>query len=262
MTKFRTISNILCTDILLELFQYFYVDELFNAFNDTIHYLPLLLKNGNVQLHVRHVDSHFRKHIMPNIERNNVISVRIQNMYQMAPVNLGEFNQVHFLVLHNVTELNWPDNFPKDLKYLTIYVRSKDRHKIFKKALNLDNIKRLEFNSTFLHFHDCNETLVKPSTIKHLVFNSQRCFINYEFLLNNMPDLQSLKSSNTYYPHRTKTNLGIFNRLYTIDLDCKHIDIDVMILFIIDVSRYSLRQCRLININNSLSSYIADVLIS
>jgi hypothetical protein len=183
-------------------------------------------------------------------------------MYQMAPVNLGQFNQVRLLIIRNVTELNWPCNFPKKLKYLTVYVRSKDREKVFKKALSLDSVERLEFNSTFLHFHDCNDKLPNPSPIKHLVFNSQRCFIDYQFLLNNMPFLQSLQSINTYYPHRYKANLGAFKCLHTINLVCKHIDIDGMIFLLTNIAVDSLRRCRLININNSLSSGIANVLVS
>ncbi|CAF0907699.1 unnamed protein product [Rotaria sordida] len=249
-------------DVLMELFKYFYVDELFYLFNDIIHQFPLLLKKENVQLHVHHIDAYFRKHILPNIEINNVISIRIKNMYHMAPVNLGQFNQVRLLILHNVTGLNWPSHFPNNLKHLIIYARSKDREEVFTKALCLDNIEKLEFNSTFLHFHDCHDILVKPSTIKHLVFNSQRCFIDYQFLLNNMPYLQSLRSTNTYYPHRFNTNLGIFNYLHTIDLICTHIDIDTMIFFLTNIVSNSLRRCRLININSSLSTNIAYVLIS
>jgi hypothetical protein len=255
-------GDIFCMDILFELFEYFYVDELFKSFNNIIHHFPSLLKKGHVQLHIRHIDAHFRKHILPYIDINNVISIRIQNMYQMAPVNLGQFSEVRLLVLHNVTELNWPTNFPKKLKYLTIYVRSKATQEIFKKALSLDNIERLEFNSTFLHFHDCSDKLEKPSTIRHLVFNSQRCFIDYQFLLNNMPYLQSLRSTNTYYPHRSKINSGSFTYLHTVDLVCKHIDIDAMIVLLTNIAIHSLRRCRLININNSLSTDIANVLIS
>ncbi|CAF3434511.1 unnamed protein product [Rotaria sp. Silwood1] len=249
-------------DVLMELFKYFYVDELFCLFNDVIHQFPLLLKKGNLQLHVRHIDAYFRKHILPNIEINNVISIRIKNMYHMAPVNLGQFNQVHLLILQNVTALNWPSDFPTNLKSLAIYARSKDREAVFKQALSLDNIERLEFNSPFLHFHDCHDILTKPSTIKHLMFNSQRCFIDYQFLLNNMPHLETLRSTNTYYPHRFNANLGTFTCLRTIDLICKHVDIDAMISFLTNIASNSLRRCRLINISSSLSTHIAIVLIS
>jgi hypothetical protein len=262
MEELRNGGDILCIDILFELFQYFYVDELFKSFHNLIHQFPSLLKKGNVQLHLRHIDAHFRKHILPYIDINNVISIRIPNMYQMAPVNLGQFSQVRLLILHNVTDLNWPIHFPNELKYLTIYVRSKHRQKVLTKALSLDNLERLEFNSTFLHFRDCKDKLDKPSTIRHLIFNSQRCLIDYQFLINNMPCLQLLRSANTYYPQGFKANSGSFASLHTIDLTCKHIDIDAMICFLTNVAIHSLRRCRLVNINNSLSTGIADVLIS
>ncbi|CAF2435789.1 unnamed protein product [Rotaria sp. Silwood2] len=262
MSGLKATCNMLCMDVLMELFKYFYVDELFYLFNDIVHQFPLLLKKGNVQLHVRHIDAYFRKRVLPNIEINNVISIRIANMYRMAPVNLSQFNQVRLLMLQNVTTLNWPSHFPNNLKYLVIYARSKDREAVFKQALSLDNIKTLEFNSSFLHFHDCHDILDKPSTIKHLIFNSKRCFIDYQFLLNNMPHLQSLRSINTYYPHRFNTNLGIFTDLHTIDLNCKHTDINEMISFLTNIASNSLRRCRLINIKSSLSTCIAYVLIS
>lgn len=262
MNELKDMGHILSIDVLLELFQYFYIDELFNLFNDTIHQFPLLLKKENVQLHVRYVNSYFRKHILPNIEINNVISIRIENVYHMAPVNLAQFNQLRILILSNVTAHNWPSYFPSNLKYLIIYVRSKDREQVFKQALTLDNLERLEFNSSFLHFHDCNYVLPKPSTIKHLVFNSQRCFIDYQFLSNNMPYLQTLKSINTYYPHRSNINMGKFPCLHTIDLICKHLDIEQMIFLLTTIASSSLRRCRLINVNSRLSSDIANVLIS
>lgn len=262
MTELRSIGSILHMDILFKVFEYFYVDELFNLFNNIDHQLPSLLKEGNVQLHIRHIDGYFRKHILPYIEINNVISIRIPNMYHMAPVNIGQFNHVRLLKLHNVTESNWPNHFPNKLKFLIIYVRSKHRQEIFKKALSLDNIEQLEFHSTFLHFDDCDDKLDKSSSIRHLTFNSKRCFINYQFLLNNMPDLRSLRSINTYYAHGLKPVFGSFRYLHTIDLECKHIDIDQMISFLINITIRSLRRCRLFNINNSLSSDIADDLIS
>ena len=64
MTEFKTTNDFLCMDILLDLFQYFYVDELFQSFHDIIYHLPILLKKGNVLLHVRDIDAHFRKHIL------------------------------------------------------------------------------------------------------------------------------------------------------------------------------------------------------
>ncbi len=262
MVELSDTCNVLCPDILLELFQYFYVDELFRSFNNNIHGFLKLIKEGRVRLHVRHIDGYFRKHILPYIDINNVVSIRIQNMYHMAPVNLGQFNRVRLLKLYNVTESNWPNQLPNTLKYLIIYVRSKHAQGVFKKALSLDNIERLEFHSTFIHFHDCNDKLDKSSSIRHLTFNSKRCFLNHQFIVNNMPDLQSLRSINTYYPHGLKPIYGSFCYLHTIDLVCKHIDIAEMISFLANLTPGSLRRCRLVNTRNSLSSDIANVLIS
>ena len=262
MVELHTLCESLCVDILLELFRYLYADEIFKNFNYVLHNLPLLLNRANLPLHVRYVDAYFRKHILPNINVDNVKSIRIPNMYHMAPVNLSQFNCVQLLILHNVTELNWPKYFPNNVKYLIIHVRSKHRHEVFRKALSLDHIQILEFHSTFLHFDDCDDKLTKPSPIKHLIFNSKQCFIHYQFLINNMPNLLSLRSVNTHYPYRCKLNGNIFRNLRTINLTCKHIDIDEMIDFLTHVAIGSLRRCRLINIENSLSSGIAYVLIS
>ncbi|UJR27147.1 hypothetical protein I4U23_008446 [Adineta vaga] len=255
-------DTFLCTDILLELFQYFYVDELFYTFADTIYHFSSLLQQGNVKLYVRQMDGYFRKHILPHIEPKNVLSIRIPNMYQMAPISLSQFTNVGLLILHNVTKLNWPQNLPQNLKSLTIHVRSKHRSEVLKKALDLDNVQRLEFSSTFLHFTKSNEVLLKPSRIKHLIFKSQRSFIDYAFLSINIPNLQSLKSEKTYYPHGIESYFIRFSCLHTIDLICKYMDIDTMISFLENVAAYSLRQCRLINLSNSLSSDIAVILIS
>ena len=77
-----------------------------------------------------------------------------------------------------------------------------------------------------------------------------------------MPYLQSLRSINTFYPHRQRPVFGDFTHLHTIDLDCRYLDIAEMIFFLTQIASGSLRQCRIVNTNNSLSSGIADVLIS
>ena len=218
-------------------------------------------------LHIDHVDRYFRRHVLPHIDSANAISIRIRNMYQMSPVDLGQFNRVNLVELHNVTVTNWPNRFPEQLKYLIIYVRSKHRQEVFKKTIGLNNLRTMELHSTFLHLDGddddfVNEGLGKSSSIRHVIFNSQRCFINYQFILNNMPFLQSLRSINTYYPHGRQPILGKFASLHTIDLDCKYTDIVEMISLLMMIACDSLRQCRIINIGNSLSSEIAEILIS
>ncbi|CAF0904590.1 unnamed protein product [Adineta ricciae] len=255
-------NDVLCEDVLLELFQYFYVDELFYTFDGVINNFSSLLTICNVALHVRNVNTNFRKHILPYIQPKNVLSIRIPNMYQMASVDLSQFKCLGLLVLHNVTDHNWPRNLPLNIKSLIVHVRSKHRNKVLKKALALDSIQRLEFNSTCLHFDKSNEALRKPSRVKQLIFNSQRCFIDYTFLLINMPDLQLLKANQLFYPHRLDSNRLRFSELHTLDLICKHLDIDEMISLVKNVAACSLRQCRLVNITNSLSSTIAVILIS
>ena len=255
-------SGGLCMDVLLELFQYFYVDELFHSFNEIIDHLPALLSSGNMPLHIRQMNRHFRRQILPNIEIGNVRSIRIPNLYQMAPVDLGQFQRVRFLILRNVSAANWPRRFPPSLKYLTVHVRSKDRQEVLLKAFSLDSIERLEFHSTFLHFRKCRETVANPSMIRHLVFKSQRCCIDFEFLRINAPDLRSLRAINTYFPHRFASDSGQFSALHTIELHCRHTDIEAMIFMLISVAAHSLRRCHIVNTNNSLSSGIADLLIS
>ena len=264
LTKSTMADSGLSVDILLELFHYFFVDEIFHSFNGIVGQLPLLLSNGNTPLHVRRMNAYFRKWILPNIEVNNVRSIRIQNLYQMAPIDLAQFRNVHLLILQNVSAANWPRRFPIALKNLTLHVRSKDREEVLLKALSLDSIERLEFHSTFLHFRRCKKTLEKPSTIRHLAFNSQRCCIDFEFLRNNMPDLRTLRSINTFHPHRfpIADDQDRFSALETIDLHCQHMDIEAMISMLISIAVNSLRRCQLVNINNSLSSGIADVLLS
>lgn len=252
----------LCIDVLLELFHYFYVDEIFHSFNEVVHHLPSVLRTGQVQLHVRRIDKHFRKYILPNIDCHNVWSIQIPNLYHMASIDLSQFDQVRFLILRNVTTKNWPDRFPEQLRSLILFVRSKDREKVFHQALGLDHIQRLEFHSSFLHFRECHRILPKPSKIKHLIFTSRCSCIDYQFLVNNMPYLRTLRSTLTYHPHRFEANLSRFRCLHTIELSCRYTDIKEMISLLSQITVKSLRRCQLVNINNSLSSRIAAVLIS
>lgn len=264
LTKSTMADSGLSIDILLDLFHYFYVDEIFHSFSGIVGQLPSLLSNGSTPLHIRSMNAYFRKRILPNIEIDNVRSIRVQNLYHMAPIDLDQFRHVRLLILQNVTTANWPRRFPIALTCLTLHVRSKDREEVLLKALSLDSLERLEFHSTFLHFRRCKKTLEKPSTIRHLAFNSQRCCIDFEFLRNNMPDLRTLRSINTFHPHRfpTADDQDRFSALETIDLHCRHLDIEAMISMLMTMAGNSLRRCQLVNISNSLSSGIADDLIS
>ena len=179
----------------------------------------------------------------------------------MAPVNLSQFTGVRLLILQNVSARNWPRFFPNPIENLKVYVRSKDREEVFLKALSLENVQKLEFRSNFLHFRPCSKILSKPSNIQHLIFNSHRCSIDYEFLVKNLPDLRSIRSTNTYYPHRFNTVSGQFNNLQTIVMHCRHIDIEAMIYFLSEIALKSLRRCEFVNIESSLSG-IANLLIS
>ena len=262
MPEWAGAGNFLSADLLLELFQYFYVDELFHLFADLGQPLPALLRTGGLPLHIRRVDRRFRQHILPRIEVQNVVSIHIRNVYQMAPVNLGQFDRVRWLTLHNVTAGNWPCRFPNRLKYLTVHVRSKHRESVLKSALSLKSVERLEFHSSFLHFKACRDKLENHSTVRHLIFDSQRCFLDYHFLRENVPHLQTLISRNTHYPHRFDMKPGLFASLHTIEMSCKHLDIAAMISFLKQIALHSLRRCRLVNNHNSSSAGIALLLIS
>jgi len=262
MVNPNMIDDVLCADVLLELFRYFYIDEIFHSFNEVIYDLPLILGQGARHLHIRRIDKHFRKYILPKIDPNHVVSIRIPNLYHMAPIDLSQFKNVQSLRLFNVTEKNWPDRFPRQTKSLFLYVRSRDRHELFHRSLTLAPIERLEFHSKCLHFRESDRILAEPSKIKHLIFSSQRCFIDYRFLVNNLPDLQTFKSNVTYYPHRFEVNLSRFSSLQSLSLSCRYIDIEEMISFLSKTTVKSLRRCQIVNTDNSLSSGIAVILIS
>ena len=262
MPQWKNAGNFLSSDLLLELFQYFYVDELFHLFADLVQPLPALLGRGGLPLHIRRVDRRFRQHILPRIEVQNVVSIHIRNVYHMAPVNLGQFDQVQWLTLHNVTAGNWPCRFPNRLRYLTVHVRSKHRESVFKSALSLQSVERLEFHSSFLHFKACHDKLERSSNVRHLIFDSQRCCLDYHFLRENVPHLQCLISRNTHYPHRFDMNPGLFSGLHTIEMSCKHLDVAAMIALLKKIAVHSLRRCRIVNTHNSSSADIAFALIS
>ena len=256
------IDDFLCIDVLLELFRYFYIDEIVSSFDEVIRDLPGLLRQSRVPLHVCRIDKHFRRFILPHIDCARVVSIRIPNLYRMASVDLGRFHHLHSLTLGNVTTKNWPGRLPQQLRSLVLFVRSRDRQEVFHRSLRLAHIERLEFHSTFLHFRECGQVLPKPSTVKHLIFSSRRCFIDYDFLANNLPHLHTLKVNLAYYPHRFEAILSRFSSLHTLVLSSCYIDIEEMISFLSQITGNSLRRCQLVNIKSSLSPDIALVLIS
>lgn len=260
--KPRNLNDILSIEIVVNIFQYLYIDEIFEFFNDSLDYLPLILAKYKVPLHIRKINRNFQKKIFMNIDPQYVRSIRIANMNEISPIDFTTFSQAQRFVLKNVSGKNWPKAFPTQIKHLTLHVRSRDRHEVLLNALTVKNLKTLEFRSNFLHFRESNNVLRKASTVEHLSFYSQRCLIDYRFLIMNVPKLQTLKGDLTYYPQRFSTGDGRFRHLETVDLFCKFSDLPFFVSILANFAKNCLKRVRIVNTESSLSTCHAVILTS
>lgn len=87
----------LCPDILLDIFQYFSVNELYDIFIDLIPYLLSLINQSHIQVHIdKYVKEDFWMKILPNINSSQIIS--LENSYFLT--NLLHFTSIRSISLN------------------------------------------------------------------------------------------------------------------------------------------------------------------
>ncbi|UJR36671.1 hypothetical protein I4U23_029388 [Adineta vaga] len=232
-----TFSN-LCNDILIELFSYFNVHEIFYSFCILIPYLPTLLKKGHTQLHVRSNNSYFIRWILPHINLTQVISLNVPT----RPCNpsIFKFTNLRSLVLHDVDDplllfeksSDWP---PYQLEHLSLHIRNSDiRNKssnigtrVLEHAFQLRRLKHFEFHESksSLRMVELFDELNFPSTfhsssIERLIISIYCHWLTLQSILSYLPHLVQFEfhssfscsqnlSPELHFPYVRKLNLQI-----------------------------------------------------
>ena len=119
----------LCLDVIIEIFSYFNIHEIFYSYCLLIPCLPKLLINGRVRSHVRSNNEYFIRWILPHIKLPQIISLNVPK----RPYNpsIFRFTGLRSLVLHDVDDPlilleksnDWP---PSSLEHLALSIRNPD----------------------------------------------------------------------------------------------------------------------------------------
>src|SRR5579862_8555850 len=93
----KTTFNDLYADVLLCIFEYFTVNEVFQIFSVVIPYLSSLLRNSHVRLHLR-------KSMLSDIDPAQVISVDLACLSRKSLPSISDFINLRSLILRDMED--------------------------------------------------------------------------------------------------------------------------------------------------------------
>lgn len=235
----------LCLDILIELFSYFNIHEIFYSFAQLIPCLPSLLVNGRVPLHIRSNNSYFIRWILPHIQLCQVVSLNVPK----RPYNPSVFRflGLRSLVIHDVDEPlkllakthDWP---PPSLQHLSLSIRNPDvpsrpsniGTRVLEQALQLASLTSFELHESksSLKMVELSDQLNLPSnfhssTLQTLILTVYSNWKTLQSILSHTPHLRSLQfSSSTICPEKPVSSFSLlYLRRLHFQLDGLHTDL-------------------------------------
>ncbi|CAF0806704.1 unnamed protein product [Adineta ricciae] len=230
----------LCDDVIIELFSYFNIHEIFYSFCLLIPNLPSLLKDGRVQLHVRSNNTYFFRWILPHISLTQVVSLSIPT----RPYNpsIFKFTNLRSLVLSDVDNplklfernSDWP---PYRLEYLSLSIRNPDvRNKssdigirVLEHAFKLRGLKRFELHESksSLRMVELFNELTFPSTfqssdLERVIITIYCHWLTLQSILSYLPRLIQFEfhSSFSYIQNLSPELHFPFIRKLDLQIDC------------------------------------------
>jgi hypothetical protein len=249
----------LCPDILLQLFTYFSLNELFDTFIDSIPYLSSLINQSHIKLHIdKNPTENFWNRILPEINSNQIISL---NNYSNVRINLLQFVSVRSmkLSLHS-SDVSEQFQYLIHLEQLSLGLSEiiiKDNIWLCH-ILSLPNLKKLKLDLMILKntLQPQNEISIKKSsllsnTIKYLELKIPMSWKSFIHFLEHFPNLQILRAS--LYQLNTVTyesyDIPMLNStLHTLDLQGYFKSMSSIVTYI-STSMPNLKRCRLIAMN-------------
>lgn len=253
----------LCPDILLHLFTYFSLNELYDIFFDIIPHLSILLIKGHVKLHInKNCNEHFWNNILSQINLTQVISLNIDyskineiNLSQFASlrsITLEDFRMINSLSLHPINQLIYLEQLSIKLSDTILNEDVWLSH-----ILQLSNLKQLKIDlmiqkNTIIPQRDINisQLLLQSSTIKYLEIKIPLSWTSVISLLHHFPVLQIFRAylyrinSNSNDTLISRPNLTCFHSLKTLDLTGYFSNMSSIITFFCS-SMFHLKNCRL-----------------
>lgn len=251
----------LCPDILIELFTYFSLNELFDVFIDLIPHLSTLINQSHIKLHIdKNTNEKFWDKIFSQINCKQIISLCNSD----SGINLAKFPAMHSMKL----SLQSSDLFEQFHYLIHLEQLSLELSEIIIKdniwlshILLLPKLKKLKLDlmiskNTLQPQNDIsiNKLSLQSNTIKYLELKIPMSWKSFVSFLEHFPYLQILRASlyrlNSclYEPYTSISKPILLNSLQTVDLQ-GYVDNMSFIITYISTSMPNLKRCRLIAVN-------------
>jgi hypothetical protein len=195
----KTTLNALCADVILCIFEYFTVNEIYDIFSQVIPNLTSLLINSHVRLHLRNSK-------IPPIDPAQVISIDLPCLPRLSSISLSEFINLRSLILHDMEDprllINQPLSQALETLYLNVSLRNQPPIILLLLSLitQLPRLKSYTLMYPSSYFVLQKDSLILQTssiTIKNLKLDFKCSISSLEKLLKYLP-----------YLHRLQTTIG------------------------------------------------------
>jgi hypothetical protein len=192
----KTTLHDLHADVLLCIFEYFTVNELYETFPEAIPYLTSLLINSHVRLHLR-------KSILTEIDPAQIVSIDLTCLSRLSSPTISDFINLRSLILHDMEDpkilINQPLSQSLEVLHLNISLRNKSEiiPGLLQLLTQLPKLKSYTLMYPSSYFILQPDLLIFP-TLSTTIINVKldvKCSINYlELLLLHLPCLRRFQS--------------------------------------------------------------------
>lgn len=255
-------------DILLHLFQYFSLNELFDIFIDVIPYLSTLINQGHVQLCIdKNATDYFWKNSLSTINSEQILSLYI-SYKKLNEINLLKYSSVKSIILEDNRMINYLSLYPLNQFQNLIHLKNlslKFSEKILNEnlwlyhILHLLTLEKLKIDlmiekNTILSQKNLfiSQLPFQSLTIKYLEIKIPLLWTSILSLLSHFPCLETFCgyiyriNSNQNDTLLSKPNLNCFQTLKNLYLNGYFSNMSSIIHFFC-LSIKNLRICRLMS---------------
>ncbi|CAF0872906.1 unnamed protein product [Rotaria sordida] len=200
----------LCADVLLNIFEFLNINEIYYSFHEVIPYLTSLLVESKIRLQM--CDP-----IVSDVDPRPIASLVMKCLPRSFTPSLLEFINLQRLVLHDMEDpwLLINKSLPISLEHLSLNVSLRNKTTIIEEFLSLlDRLPKLKYfliiyESSYFVLQENSFNLSKPSTTIHNIELEVKCsLLTLEKLLKYLPCVHRLSASVGF----VEENLEIYNR--------------------------------------------------
>ncbi|CAF3609656.1 unnamed protein product [Rotaria sp. Silwood1] len=208
--EYTTTFNDLCADLLLNIFEFFTLNEIYYSFHEVIPYLTSLLVNSKARLRMCDL-------IIPEVQPTIVASLELQYLSRSSSPLLSDFINLRSLVLHDMEDpwLIINQNFAESLERLYLNISLRNKNTIIAEFLSfvfrLSKLKYFTIIYPSSYFIIQEDSFILPklsTTIESLKLDVKCSMLCLDKLLKYLPSIRHLHATVAF----TEENIEIYSR--------------------------------------------------